>query len=339
MIEKAVDLGQGTKGSLRFNGVRMTAAAEVSDVSTHIQLETIERPPAGDAPREGEAPTAYAAPRTLAEALELLRAGDATILAGGTDLMPQSKAGRFRLQRMLVNIRRVPELHGISESDGVVRLGALTTITELLESSLVRARFNALWQACDHFASDQVRNAATLGGNICNASPAGDTLPPLLVFNARVVLASKPNGAPRARLLPLTDFLVAPGRTTRAANELLVAVELPLPPASFASEFYKLGTRPALDIAGISIAFGAMREKEKLLDARVAFGAVAPTPIRAPQTEAAIEGKPLVAAVDAAIERAEVEIAPISDIRASAWYRRELIRNMLRRTLEHVSQG
>ena len=107
----------------------MPAATEVSDVSTHIQLATTERPPAGDAPSEGEAPTAYAAPRTLAEALELLRAGDATILAGGTDLMPQSKAGRFRLQRMLVNIRRVPELHGISESDGVVRLGALTTIT------------------------------------------------------------------------------------------------------------------------------------------------------------------------------------------------------------------
>src|SRR3974377_420722 len=126
----------------------MPAATEVSDVSTHIQLATTERPPAGDAPSEGEAPTAYAAPRTLAEALELLRGGDATILAGGTDLMPQTKAGHLRLERMLVNIRRVPELHGISESDGVVRVGALTTITELLESSLVRARFNALWQAC-----------------------------------------------------------------------------------------------------------------------------------------------------------------------------------------------
>ena len=340
VIEKAVDLGQGTKGSLRFNGVRcMTAAAEVPDVSTHIQLATMERPPAGDAPREGEAPTAYAAPRTLADALELLRAGDATILAGGTDLMPQSKAGRFRLQRMLVNIRRVPELHGISESDGVVRLGALTTITELLESSLVRARFNALWQACDHFASDQLRNAATIGGNICNASPAGDLLVPLLVFNARVVLGSKPDGALTMRSVSLADFFDAPGRTRRAANELLVAIEIPLPPAGFVSEFYKFGARPALDIAAISIGLGAVRVRDRLSDVRVAFGAVAPTPIRAPQTEAALDGNVLVTSIEAALEAAEADISPISDIRASEWYRRELVRNMLRRMLEHVSPG
>ena len=131
-----------------------------------------------------ELPTAYFVPRALDEAAQLLRAGNVTVLAGGTDVMPQSKTGRIRFQPALMNIRRISELHGISEADGVVRLGALTTITELLESSLVRARFNALWQACDHFASDQLRNAATIGGNICNASPAGDTLVPLLIFNA-----------------------------------------------------------------------------------------------------------------------------------------------------------
>ena len=266
-----------------------------------------------------ELPTAYFVPRALDEAAQLLRAGNVTVLAGGTDVMPQSKTGRIRC-------------------DGVVRLGALTTITELLESSLVRARFNALWQACDHFASDQLRNAATIGGNICNASPAGDTLVPLLIFNARVLLASKPNGALMTRSVALAEFFDGPGRTKCAANELLVAIEIPLPPASFVSEFYKFGVRPALDIAAISIGFGAARVKDTFVDVRLAFGAVASTPIRAPKTEAALDGKILAAALDAALDVAEAEIHPISDIRASAWYRRELVRNMLRRMLEHVGE-
>src|SRR6516165_8096192 len=282
---------------------------------------------------QDELPAAYFAPRALDEAAELLRAGNVTILAGGTDVMPQSKAGRFRFQPVLMNVRRIAELHGISEVDGVVRLGALTTITELLESALVRTHFNALWQACDQFASDQLRNAATIGGNICNASPAGDLLVPLLMFNAHVVLGSKPDGAMAMRSVSLADFFDGPGRTRRAANELLVAIEIPLPSAGFVSEFYKFGTRPALDIAGISIGLGAVRAQDRLSDVRVAFGAVAPTPIRAPQTEAALDGNVLVTSIEAALEAAEADISPISDIRASEWYRRELVRNMLRRML------
>ena len=118
----------------------------------------------------------YAAPRSLDEAADILRAGNVTVLAGGTDVMPQMKAGRLTLQPTLMNIRHIPELRGIIQADGVVRIGALTTITELLNSALVRKRFNALWQACDHFASDQLRNSGTIGGNICNASPARMTL-------------------------------------------------------------------------------------------------------------------------------------------------------------------
>jgi CO/xanthine dehydrogenase FAD-binding subunit len=120
-------------------------------------------------------------------------------------------------------------------------------------------------------------------------------------------------------------------------TELLVAVEVPLPPAGFISEFYKFGTRPALDISTISFALGGMRVQDALRDVRVAFGAVAPTPIRAPATEAALEGKPLSAAtIEAALAAADAEIHPISDLRASQWYRRELVRNMLRRMLERV---
>jgi xanthine dehydrogenase FAD-binding subunit len=279
----------------------------------------------------------YAAPRSLDQAAEILRAGNVTILAGGTDLMPQSKTGRFKFQPTLMNISRIPELHGIVQSAGSVRIGALTTVTEVYTSPLVRERFNALWQACDHFASDQIRNAATVGGNICNASPAGDLLVPLLALDAKVVLASKPNGALTTHAMPLAEFFVGPGKTKRAANELVTGVELPLPPSGFVSEFFKFGTRPALDISMIAIGLGAQRDGNVLRNVRVAFGAVAPTPIRAPQTEAALEGKPLDdTVIEAAAKAAVDDVHPISDVRASDWYRRELVHNMLRRMLLHV---
>jgi CO/xanthine dehydrogenase FAD-binding subunit len=279
----------------------------------------------------------YVAPHSLEEAAELLRAGNATILAGGTDLMPQTQAGRVGFQPVLMNIKRIPELHGISQTRSALRIGALTTITELLDSDAVRSQFGALRQACDQFASDQLRNAGTIGGNICNASPAGDTLVPLLVFDARVVLASKPNGTVETRVMPLAEFLVRPGHTRRAPNELLAAIEVPWPPPGFESRFFKFGTRPALDISTISIGLGAAMAGSRLRDVRVAFGAVAPTPIRAPLTEAALEGNPPDAAtITAALDAAEAEIHPISDVRASDWYRRELVRNMLHRMLDHV---
>jgi len=281
----------------------------------------------------------YAAPTTLEEASEMLRAGNVTVLAGGTDLMPQTRAGRLQFQPVLMNVRRVPELGGIDDQGTMVRIGALVTITELLESQLVRERLNLLWQACNHFASDQIRNAATVGGNVCNASPAGDTLVPLLALNACAVLAAKPNGALQLRRVPLNGFFLGPGRSCRVPAELLTAIEVPLPPAGFKGEFYKHGTRPGLDIAAIAIALGARRDGAVLRDVRVAFGAVAPTPVRAPRTEAAIEGRPVDAAMlETAACTALEEVHPISDVRASDWYRRELIHNMIKRVLMHVGQ-
>lgn len=284
--------------------------------------------------------TAYAAPRSLDEAVSLLHAGDVTILAGGTDLTPQTKSGKLTFRPTLMNIRRVPELSGLTESGGVIRIGALTTVASLLDSPLIRERFSGLWQACNHFASDQIRNAATIGGNICNASPAGDTLTPLLTLDARVVLASKPNGSIVRRTAPLGEFLIGPGRTARQPAELLEAIEIPTPPAGFFSAFFKFGARPALDISVISIALGAVRDGRKLTRVRIAFGAVAPTAIRAAATEAALEGQPIdAAAIDAAVAAAVNETRPVSDVRASSWYRRELIGNMLRRMLDHVANS
>lgn len=280
----------------------------------------------------------YCAPTTLEEAAGILAQGGATILAGGTDLMPQSQSGKVKFQPTLMNIRRIAELRGIERRDGSIRIGALATVNELLTDALVLEKIPVLAEAADHFASDQLRNVATLGGNICNASPAGDMLIPLLVLDAEVELASKPNGAVQRRRMPLRDFFVGPGRTRREPNELVAAVWLPVPKPGFAARFFKFGTRPALDISTISIGVGGVRKGGKLSDVRVAFGAVAPTPVRAPATEASLEGKTLdAAAIAAAAIAARDEVKPISDIRASAWYRKELVHNMMRRILDDVA--
>lgn len=281
----------------------------------------------------------YLVPRSVEEAVEGLRDGNVAVVAGGTDLMPQSKSGKIKIGASLMNIRRIEGLRGISRTASGFRIGALTTITDLRDSPEVRSDLPALWQASDHFASDQIRNAATIGGNLSNASPAGDTLVPLLVFGARVVLASKPNGHLQTRAVPLAEFLVGPGKTSRSPGELLIAVEIDTPPG-FISEFFKFGTRPALDISTISIGLGGIRDGDRLRKVRVAIGAVAPTVIRAPHVEEALEGKALdQVTIAAAVAAAGRDIRPISDVRASDWYRRELVHNMLERMLSNVGHG
>ena len=280
----------------------------------------------------------YAAPTSLDEAAAVLRGGEVTILASGTDLMPQLQAGRARFGRVLMNIRRIPELTGIALERDAIRIGALATVTELMSSDLIKRHLPVLVEAGDHFASDQLRNAATIGGNICNASPAGDLLVPLLVVDAAVELVSKPDGFRESRMVPLREFFAGPGKTVRKPTELLAAVHVPVPPGASVARFYKFGTRPALDISAISIGVACVREGNVSRHVRVAFGAVAPTPIRGPQTEAALEGRALDAeTIDAAAAIARKEVRPISDVRASEWYRRELVHNLTKRVLSDVA--
>ena len=283
----------------------------------------------------------YVAPSSLEQAVECLQQlGEVTILAGGTDLMPQSQAGRLKIKRTLMNIRRIPELKGITLDDGAIRIGALTTITEIMQNDLVKKHLPVLVEACDHFASDQIRNAGTLGGNICNASPAGDTLVPLIVLDAEVELASKPDNQVYKRTMPLAEYFVGPGKTRRAPAELLTGVRIPLPPAGHVARFFKFGARPALDISAISIGIAGTLKKGVMTNVRVAFGAVAPTPVRALHTEEALEGKRLDAAtIETVASVARDEVKPIDDIRATAWYRKEMIHNMTKRMLDHVAQA
>ncbi|KAA3629961.1 MAG: xanthine dehydrogenase family protein subunit M [Proteobacteria bacterium] len=280
----------------------------------------------------------YAAPTTVREAVELLARGEATILAGGTDLMVQGESGRVRYQPLLLNVRRIAEMTGVRVEGDQLRLGALTTITELEENPLIQEHLPLLVRAADVFASPQIRNAATVGGNICNASPAGDTLVPLLVLNAEVELAAWDGGTVVTRRLPLQDFFAGPGRTHRQPHELLTAIHVPLPPAGFVAWFEKFGTRPALDISTVSVAIGGVLTDRAFSDVRVAFGSVGPTPYRATATAAALEGKPLdEVTIAAAATAAKEEVHPIDDARASAWYRHELIANLTKKVLRHVT--
>jgi xanthine dehydrogenase FAD-binding subunit len=285
----------------------------------------------------------YLAPTKLAQALAALaNPGGATVLAGGTDLMPQSHVGRMKAAGTLLNIRRVQGLSVVALEGDTLVIGALATLAALQRDPLVCAQAPLLVEAIDHFASDQIRNMATLGGNLCNASPAGDTLTPLLALDAQVELASMADGGVIAtRRLPLADFFVAPGRTRREAHELLTAVRLPRRGAGQVARFHKAGTRPALDISTISIAFAAERDAQGCLrEVRLALGAVGPTPLRARRAEALLEGHRLDAALAAqAAQAAADEATPIDDVRATAWYRRELVHNLTRRMLDDVTHA
>jgi len=282
----------------------------------------------------------YAAPTNLEDAVRLLAEGEATLLAGGTDLMPQTRSGALAFSPLLMSLRHIPDLAGISLTEGRIRLGALTTVTGILGSDLLRDVSPVLPEVADRFAAGQIRNSATVGGNVCNASPAGDLVIPLLLLDAEVHLASWRDGAVAVRTVPLSEFFVGPGRTVARPGELLTHIWFPRPCEGFAARFEKFGARPALDISVVSVGVAGCKEGGALKDARVALGAVAPTPLRGRKTEELLEGRILTEEVIAqASSTALEEISPITDVRASAWYRKELVRVYVRRLLHDVSQS
>ncbi len=283
--------------------------------------------------------TTYLAPRRLDEALQAMADGEATVLCGGTDLAPQTESGARAYQATLLNIRRIESLSGIAADGDEIRIGATTTITEIRRSAALAAVAPVLVDAAERFASEQIRNAASVGGNLCNASPAGDMSPPLLVLDAAVELACWRGGAVRTRRVPLDRFFVGPGKTVMLPQELLTAVVFDRPAADFRARFRKSGPRPALEISTVSVAISARFANARVSDVRVAMGSVAPTPLRARRVEAALEGKPLDAATIAAAVAASADDAkPIDDVRASAWYRGHLVRVFVEEVLNDVGR-
>ncbi len=279
----------------------------------------------------------YAAPQSLEEAVRLLAEGRTAVIAGGTDLMSQRR-GSWTAAGTLLNVKRIPGLRGVSASGGEIRIGALTTVTDVLDDPLLAERAPVLPATADRFASMQIRNMATIGGNICNASPAADMIIPLLLLDAEVDLASWLRGKQRTRSVPLSEFFTAPGKTDIRDGELLTCVRFREPADGFVAAFEKTGPRPALEVALVSVGLGGVKTDGVLTEARVAFGSVAPMPIRGRQTEAVLEGRPLDEAAAAAAEAAQAEVSSISDLRGSAWYRDHLVGACTEKLVRHVAK-
>lgn len=282
---------------------------------------------------------AYAAPTTVEEAAKLLAEDEATIFAGATDLMLQVQSGAKAFAPTLMNLRRVEGLRGTTEANGAIRLGALTTITDVLSDKVLRRSAPVLCETADKFACGQVRNSATVGGNICNASPAGDMIIPLMLLDAEAELVSWVEGEANWRRIPLCNFFDGPGQSKLRASEILTALTFRTPASDFVAGFQKFGTRRSMDISVVSVGVGGRLSDGVLTDARVAFGAVAPVPKRGRETEKALEGQKIGdTTIDAAVVKADAEISPISDVRGSAWYRRELVKTLTGRLLRDVVQ-
>jgi len=275
---------------------------------------------------------AYVRPDTLEGALAALAdAGEgAKVLAGGTDLMIHVRAGkRFPA---LVNVSRVPELQVLRIQDGHFELGAAVTVARLLRDPAVRQYAPLLWQAADHFASPLVRSRATLGGNLINASPAADLALALLALDARVQLASRTG----TRSLQIDELILGPGKTALRPGELVTSVKVPLGGTRFRRfhRFEKSGPRPALEISVAAVAVALSLDGGKVLEPRIACGAVAPFPLRATPAEEAIAGRALTPdTIDEAARAAAQFVRPIDDVRASALYRRRLVAAFVRRCL------
>ncbi len=268
----------------------------------------------------------YLEPTTLQEAVALLEehGEQARVLAGGTDLLVHMKMERLA-PRCLISLRRVPGLSGIDVRDDHTWIGARTPIRTIRNHPWIQVQYPALAEACASFSTTQVQVQGTIGGNLGNGSPASDSAPALIAFDAEVVIEG-PGGE---RRMPVEEFFLGPGRTALGRGELITGVVLPRPPASSGSAFLKV-SRVAADLAKVNAAVRVVREGDRIAGARLAFGAVAPTPVRARRAEAALVGRPLTEEVVAEVAGiASEEVSPIDDVRSDAWYRREIVRVMV----------
>lgn len=276
----------------------------------------------------------YFRPKTLLEAFELKETHpDARFIAGGTDIMVRIKNRHIRPQA-LISLRSIKGLDGI-EVDRVTRIGAMATVTDIADHANLAEKFPILVQAACELGSVQIRNVATVGGNLCNASPCADTALPLLVYGARVELTSRSG----IREVPLDKFFVGPGATCMQQGEIMTAILVDAPAAKAKASFQKKG-RVRMDIAVASLAVLAEMSGDRIKRTLVAAGSVAPVPLRLGSVEAILNGQKVDGELIArAAEAARSEVTPISDVRATAGYRSEIIGVYVRRALSDLTNG
>jgi CO/xanthine dehydrogenase FAD-binding subunit len=256
---------------------------------------------------------------------------DARLIAGGTDTLTRLDAGAPP-PTSWVDLSRVAEGRSIELRGGLLRIGALVSFEQMAGSEVLAQALPALHQAANIMGSLQIRSRGTLGGNLCNASPAGDAIPPLLVAEAELGLHS----ATGRRWLPLEAFLLGPGRTALRPGEVLIGARCPVGPG-VVSAFQRVGSRAHHVITKASAAFACRLQDGVMREVRFALGAVAPTVIRAPDVEACLEGQlPSAAIVARAAEAAGRAARPIDDVRSTAAYRREACRQLVGIVMERA---
>jgi carbon-monoxide dehydrogenase medium subunit len=281
-------------------------------------------------------PFEYLAPGSVEDAVAALAGPDARALAGGTDLLVDLKH-ETASARLLVDLTRIAECKGIEETAGGLRFGSLVTHTEIMESDLVRKHAPSMIDAARTVGAVQTRNLGTLGGNLVTCVPSLDSGPVLVALDAEVTVA----GAGGRRHMPITEFFVGPRRTALDKGEILVDITIPGASLGKPCSFRKFGLRKGQALALVNAAAAVRLEGGELSGARIALGAVAPTVIRAREAEAVLDGSaPDPILIARAADVAVTEAKPIDDFRASAGYRRELIRALTGRVLtEAIEQA
>jgi CO/xanthine dehydrogenase FAD-binding subunit len=285
-------------------------------------------------PMKRPEPLVFYQPASIQEATQLIHdhGPGGYFLAGGTDLVIAIKE-KGLVPGYVIDLKRIPALSGIHENpDGSLTIGALTTMREVETSSVIRRQYALLAQSAAEVGSIQIRHRATVGGNLANATPSADVAPALLTLDTTVTIA----GTQGERLLPLQEFFLGPGRTVMQSGEILTALHIPAHSARLRGEYIKFSPREVMDLAYVGVAVALVWEPQtrQCQQARIALGAVAPTPMRARQAEALlcnqVVTEELAEGVGAEAARA---CQPISDVRASAAYRREMVRVLTKRAV------
>lgn len=269
-------------------------------------------------------PFNYHQPETIEEAVKLLdKLDNARVLAGGTDLIPKMKQRLFE-PTDVINLKKIPELVGIKETDDGIWIGAATKLREIEKSELVQEKIPLQYLCTKTIGSVQIRNMGTLGGNVCNASPAADGALGLVTLNAVAHIS----GVKGTRDVPVEEFFKGPGASVLKKDEIVTGFTVPVPEKGTGYHFITIG-RMALDISTISIAVTVTIEEGKVKASRIALGSVAPVPLRLPAVDKYLVGKELTdELIVKAAKKVSKSIKPIDDIRATAEYRREAAKGM-----------
>ena len=277
---------------------------------------------------------AYFEPATLKDAVSLLEEYDTAVpFAGGTDLLVEIKE-HIRAPDYLVNIKRIPGLNNLNyDPQKGLKFGACVTAREIETAPVVQANYYGLFQAVRELGSIQVRNRATIAGNICRASPSADTLPPLIAAGASLRLFSIKG----ERTVPMEDFFTGPGQTILQQGELLVEISLPAPKPHTGLVYIKHGRRKAMELATVGVAVNLVLDDDSCHEVKIVLGAVAPTPIRAHLAEDLLMGSVINdSTIEMASEVAMESARPISDVRSSANYRRQMVKVLTSRALHQA---